>query len=118
MENWFGKTALVVTLLSVGASAQTVYTPADVVTGPRVIQKVKPVYPPAAERDHRQGKVMLACVVNAEGVVSEVAVKEASADEFSDAAVAAAWQYRFKPGLKDGRPVAVRIPLEIVFSLR
>ena len=118
MKKWFVGIAVIVTMFSAGPRAQTaVYTPGNGVTAPRVVQKVKPVYPPAAERDRRQGKVLLNCVVNTDGVVSEVAVGEASADEFSDAAVAAAWQYRFKPGLKDGQPVAVRIPLEIVFTL-
>jgi periplasmic protein TonB len=118
MQKWFVNVAGVVTLLSAHASAQTaVYPPGNGVKAPRLIQKVKPVYPAAAERDHRQGKVLLTCVVNADGVVSEVAVTEASGDEFSDAAVAAAWQYRFKPGLKNGQAVAVRIPLEMVFTL-
>ena len=100
-------------------TAQTrVYTPGDGVTAPRVVQKVRPVYPASAEKARRQGAVMLDCVVASDGTVSDVSVSRASDEEFSDAAIAAAWQYRFTPGSKDGQPVAVRIPLEIVFTLR
>lgn len=118
MQKPFVRIAVAVALLSLGVSAQTsVYSPGNGVTAPRVVHKVRPVYPAAAEREHRQGKVMLAVVVNADGVVSEIAVTETSADEFTDAAVAAAWQYQFKPGIKDGQPVSVRVPLEVLFTL-
>ena len=30
----------------------------------------------------------------------------------------AAWQWKFKPGMKDGQPVAVRVTLELTFTLR
>jgi TonB family protein len=106
-------------LVVVAAHAQTqVYKPGNGVTAPRVLQKVRPVYPAAAERDRRAGTVVLDCVVGADGMVSEVAIVRATSEEFGDAAVAAAWQYRFSPGKKDGQPVLVRTQLEIVFTLR
>lgn len=111
--------ALVLALLGVvSARAETVYTPGNGVAAPRVTQKVRPVYPPAAEKAHRRGTVLLDCVVASNGTVSDVSVTRASDDEFSDAAVAAAWQYQFEPGTKEGHAVAVRIPLEIVFTIR
>jgi TonB family protein len=111
--------AIVLALLAVvSARAETIYTPGNGVVAPRVTQKVKPIYPPAAEKAHRQGTVLLDCVVASDGTMSDISVARASDDEFSDAAVAAAWLYRFEPGTKDGHAVAVRIALEIVFTLR
>ena len=33
-------------------------------------------------------------------------------------AVSAAKQWRFKPGTKDGKPVAVRVAIELTFTLK
>ncbi len=34
------------------------------------------------------------------------------------AAMKAAWQWKFKPATKDGQPVAVRVTLELTFTLK
>ncbi len=117
MKNWLWG-MVVASLLVASISAQTVYTPGNGVTAPRVVQRVRPIYPANAEKMHRQGTVMLDCVVQPDGTVGDVSVTRSTDNEFSDAAVAAAWQYRFTPGTKGGQPVAVRIPLEIVFTIR
>ncbi len=109
---------VVASLLFASVTAHTVYTPGNGVKAPRVVQSVRPIYPANAEKLHRQGTVMLDCVVQPDGTVGDVSVTRSTDDEFGDAAVAAAWQYRFAPGTKGGQPVAVRVPLEIVFTIR
>jgi TonB family protein len=117
MLKWFVAAAFI--LVAVESPAQTaVFEPGNGVQAPRVIRKVRPVYPASAERDRRTGTVLLDCVVGAEGTVSDVVVKRSSHEDFSEAAMAAVRQYRFAPGTKDGRPVAVRVPIEVVFSRR
>lgn len=119
MRRLFAGFGLLALLIASDTNGQTsVYTPGNGVIAPRVVRRVRPVYPASAEKARRQGSAMLECVVATNGTVSGVSVARASDQEFSDAAVAAAWQYRFSPGMKDGQPVAVRIPLELVFTLR
>jgi protein TonB len=64
--------------------------------------------------------VLLNAVVLKDGSVGDVQV-DRSLDRDSgldQAAVDAMKQWVFKPGTKDGKPVAVRIHVELTFSLR
>lgn len=75
-----------------------------------------PVYPERALKDRTRGLVVLRVLVSEAGVPLEVkVVKEARAD-LTDAAVAAARQWRFEPARKGGRAVRtftlVRFPFE------
>jgi periplasmic protein TonB len=117
MKHWLCGVAVASLAIASTRAQSVVYTPGNGVTAPKVVQRIRPVYPAAAEKAHRQGTVMLDCVVDKDGTVAEVSVTRSSDDAFGDAAVAAAWQFRFTPGTKDGQPVAVRVSLEITFSL-
>ena len=61
------------------------------------------------------GAVLLEVLVNEEGAVAEVTVKKPGPEALNAAAVTAVRQWRYKPALKDGRPVAVRIPVSISY---
>jgi protein TonB len=64
--------------------------------------------------------VWLECVVTAEGDIGDVKVTRSLDEEhgLDQEATKAAKQWKFKPGLKDGKPVAVLITLELTFTLR
>jgi protein TonB len=66
-----------------------------------------------------QGQVELEIVVLESGLVGDVRITESidRASGLDDAAVAAAKQWRFKPGMKDGKPVATRVGLILEFRL-
>ena len=71
---------------------------------PVVIRKHPVDWPPPAQRSRRQGVIIMQATVNADGLVEEVKILRADEDGFGipEAAVAAARNYRFKPGTKDG----------------
>ena len=99
----------------------TVARPSDKgLTPPKVVKEVKPQYTPAAMKARVQGPVVLECVVNADGTVGDVTVLKSLDAQFGldDEAVKAAKQWRFKPGLKKGKPVPVALTLELTFTLR
>ena len=79
---------------------------------------VEAPYPPQAERDGRQGAVVLSLTIDEEGRVTDTAVVESAGHGFDQAAVDAAMQFRFRPALRDGAPVAVRIQYRYVFELK
>ena len=102
------------------AAQSTVYRPGNGVSLPVVVHEVKPEYTPAAMQAHIQGTVWVECVVNEEGDVADVLVTKSLDQEYGldQAAVTAARLWKFRPGRKDGKPVAVRITIELTFTLK
>jgi TonB family protein len=67
-----------------------------------------------------EGKVGLDVVVLSDGKVGDVTVVQ-SLDKIyglDDNAVKAMKQWEFKPGMKDGKAVAVRIHVDMAFTLK
>jgi TonB family protein len=90
------------------------------VTLPRIISEVKPQYTPEALEARIQGSAILTAIVRTDGTTDDVEVKTSLDTEYGldKQAVAALEQWRFEPGKKDGKPVDVRIDVEIRFSLK
>jgi TonB family protein len=89
----------------------------DVDRIPALISRVDPEYPIEMRRKGISGEVLVDFVVGLTGtVLSAVALKSTQPD-FNDAAIAAVRQWRFQPGIKDGREVATRMQIPITFNL-
>jgi TonB family protein len=90
------------------------------VTLPRIVREVKPQYTQAAMDAHIQGAVMLAMVVEADGTAGDIRITKSLDPMYGldEEAVKAASQWRFRAGTKDGNPVAVRIEIELTFTLK
>ena len=112
--------ALVLCATVASIAAQEIFTTKDGVTLPVPVRSVKPGYTAAAMDAHIEGTVGLDIVVLADGKVSEVMVTQSLDKEYGldTQAVEAARQWLFKPGTKDGKPVAVRVALEMTFTLK
>jgi len=87
-------------------------------TAPQVLFKVEPKYTEEAREAKIQGTVLLSLVVNSDGTPSEVTVVRGLDSGLDVNALAALTQWRFKPGTKDGQPVAVAAQVEVNFQLR
>ena len=101
--------------------AQQVYEPNEKgVLPPRILTQVKAEYTSAAREARIKGNVVLRATVKADGTVSDVALVRSldAVHGLDDAAIKALEQWRFRPGTKDGQPVAVSIHVEIAFALR
>jgi TonB family protein len=120
------RTILIVAVLSTLAApgpaasqtADQVYKPGDGVTTPTVVKDVKPNYTPDAMRRRVQGLVGLSCVVRADGNVGECRVTRPLDAELDQEALRVAKQWQFKPGTKDGKPVAVEVSIDMSFTMR
>lgn len=115
-------TAATVDRFPMSATAQkpTVYRPGPGITLPVVVKEVKPAYTSAAMQARIQGSVWLECVVDANGDITDVTVSRSLDTEhgLDDEAVKAAKQWKFKPGRKDGKPVAVIVTIQLTFTLK
>ena len=101
------------------APAITVYEPGNGVSAPTLVTQVKPSYTAQAIAARIQGTVLLSAVVLANGTVGEVTVVRSLDTQYGlDAqAVSAAKQWLFTPGQKDGIAVAVRVTIEMSFTI-
>jgi protein TonB len=103
--------------LAVSLVAQQVYTPGDGVSLPTVVKQVRAGYTEKAMNARIEGNVALDAVVLADGKVGDVTVVESLDDGLDQQAIESMKQWEFKPGVKDGEPVAVRIRVIISFRL-
>lgn len=87
---------------------------------PTLILQVKPRYTEDAMRLRIQGSVWIECVVLPDGSVGDLRVMRSLDSRFGldDEAIAAAKQWRFRPGALNGKPVPVVVSIELMFSLR
>jgi protein TonB len=101
--------------LSAGAQSEEekVYTVGNGVTTPRVTHQVDPEHPARGFRI--SGAVLIGLVITSKGEPKEVHVVRSLEKDVDAAAVEAVKQWHFAPATKDGKPVAVRIDVEIRF---
>jgi protein TonB len=103
-----------------GGTGGGAYRPGSGVTTPILIREVKPAYTADAMRAKIQGSVWVEGDVQPDGSVTNVRVVRSLDPTFGldQEAVKAARQWRFRPGLFQGQPVAVTITIELTFTLR
>jgi protein TonB len=100
--------------------AQEVYKVGNGVSAPVVIRQVNPEYTPEALAARIEGVVGIEMIVHADGTADDVKITK-SLDNvlgLDQQAVKAAKQWRFRPGTKDGKAVAVSVALEMRFTLK
>jgi periplasmic protein TonB len=112
--------ALAVVLAGTGlAQTGEVYKVGKDVTSPVLIKEVKPSYTEGAMRRRIEGVVEVSAVVLADGTVDDdVRVTRSLDEELDQEAVKATRQWQFRPGTKDGKPVAVQVNIELTFTLK
>ncbi|MBM3262731.1 MAG: energy transducer TonB [candidate division Zixibacteria bacterium] len=86
---------------------------------PRVLKKVEPEYPLLAKMAGIEGLVVLSILIDENGKLVEVQVVKSLGNTGCDeAAVKAVEQYVFAPATVQGKPVAARVTLPVLFSLK
>ena len=87
------------------------------VTAPQLVYRVEPEYTEEARKAKYQGTVVLYAVVDSDGQVRNIRVVRSLGLGLDEKALEAVRQWKFKPGLKDGRPVPVAASIEVTFRL-
>lgn len=92
---------------------EPVYDLGPGVTPPRVTHQVRPE---RGEGFRLSGKVVISLIVSSTGEPGKLNVVQGIDKDLDQRAVAALRQWRFAPGRKDGKPVAVRVTVEMRFN--
>jgi len=86
---------------------------------PRCLKCPDPKFPEDERSKGIQGQVILQAVVGTDGLLSHVEVLKSPSASCSEAAIAAVREWQFDPASgPDGKPVAVRVPVQVSFRLR
>jgi TonB family protein len=87
------------------------------VSAPTVLVKVEPEYSEEARKAKWQGTVVLSLVVDENGAAQGIKVTKSLGLGLDQKAIEAVMKWRFKPGMKDGKPVPVMASIEVNFRL-
>ena len=83
---------------------------------PRLIQEIQPVYPELARQTRTQGAVVLDCVIDEHGNVTQMKLVSGH-PLLVNAAFRAVRQWKYQPTLLNGVPVAVEMEVTVNFSM-
>jgi TonB family protein len=105
-------------LLPPDSTDSTVYHLKDLDTRPEPKStKAFPEYPHALKKAGVAGQAIISFVVDVSGSTRDVEIVSATHPAFGRAAADAVAKWKFKPGVKDGRPVNTRMQVPVGFNL-
>ena len=84
---------------------------------PKPVATVIPLYPVELRASGTTGDVTVRFIVGTDGTVADCSVVQSDHPALSAAAVEAVKQWRFQPGVKNGKPVATQMQLTVPFRL-
>jgi periplasmic protein TonB len=87
------------------------------VSAPVVVRSVEPEFTAEARASSFQGTVSIQLIVDAQGNPQNVHVIRHAGMGLDEKAIEAVRQYRFKPAMYEGHPVAVQLVIEVDFHL-
>jgi len=85
---------------------------------PTILEAVGPAYPSELMAAQMDGMVTVQFFVDEDGTVADLHVISSDHPAFSAAALEALARWRFRPGIKEGKPVATRMQIGVPFTMR
>ena len=102
---------------SLAASTAEEHAIGGAVSTPVIIYKVEPDYSEQARKAKLQGMVLIYLVIGPDGRPSSLSVTRSLGFGLDEKALEAVAQWRFRPGMKDGKAVAVKSTVQVNFKL-
>lgn len=93
-----------------------IFDPSDLDTKPRATKRVMPLYPRRLEERGITGKVVVFFIVETDGSISNIKIESATRKEFERAVLKVIGDWRFSPGLREGRKVRYKVRLPVPFG--
>ena len=88
------------------------------VSAPRMVHLVSPEYSEEARREKFVGQVVVGLIVDTDGLPQNVHVVRGVGHGLDEKAIEAIKQYRFRPAMENGKPVPVRVNVEVNFQIK
>jgi protein TonB len=96
---------------------ERIYTSKEVDEKLQILKKPSPGFTREARKHNTRGYVILRAILAADSTVKHIEVITGLPDGLSDKAIEAARQLKFKPAMKDGKPVSAWIELVYRFQV-
>jgi periplasmic protein TonB len=100
-----------------GGTGGGAYKPGGGVSAPVALFRPEPEYSEEARKAKWQGSAMLQLIVDQNGAPQNIQVTKSLGMGLDQKAIEAVMRWRFKPGMKDGKPVPVIATIEVNFRL-
>ncbi|MGH9713794.1 MAG: TonB family protein [Candidatus Acidiferrales bacterium] len=94
------------------------FPPKGTLSGPEILQKVDPKYPPELIKEHVDGEVVLYAIIRKDGSVDSIQVVRGLDPLLDRNAMEALALWKFRPGTRDGAPVDMETVAHIPFHFR
>lgn len=83
---------------------------------PKLVHDVSPVYPESAMGGTGGRTVSVQLTIQTDGVPKDVRVAKGVREDIDDSALDAVRQWRVHPAMRDGKPIEVRVTVEVSFN--
>jgi len=107
----------ILALVIAAACTAPVFASSELDAAPVALHQEAPEYPFSMRLDGKRGEVLLEFTVLEDGSVANPQVVRSSHPDFEAPAVEALLKWRFRPGMRDGGPVPMRMRVPIIFAL-
>jgi protein TonB len=77
---------------------------------------VDPEYPDSALREDIEGTVSVMLTIPPDGVPKDVKIAKGFRPDFDKSAIESIRQWRFRPAMRDGKPIEVTVTVGVVFK--
>ncbi len=84
---------------------------------PKLIFTPDPEYTPSARNDRVQGVVTVSVNLDVDGIPHDMKVVRGLRPDLDKKAIEAVSKWRFTPAIKDGKPTAVSVNVQVAFRL-
>jgi TonB family protein len=91
--------------------------PQSIVAPPQLLHRTEPEFSDEALRLNRQGTVVLSVDIDPDGIPTTANVLKGLGSGLDEKAIECVRRWKFQPGTRDGKPVMMRVTLEVNFRL-
>lgn len=96
---------------------QHAFLPKQVDTRANILERPAPDYTPEARRRSVRGRVQLSVILSADGTIGPIGIVRGLPAGLTESAMSAACKIKFKPAMKDGEAVSLKVIVEYDFFI-